>query len=327
MRRPTWLILAGVAAIIALKLYEPPDALMADSGTNEAGAVALVKAAEPAVGYSGEVRMNFVRSGARVVVPLEINGDRSGFRYRWVRVGTGSPGDVERELTSDTLLSPLNSGFYELQLTKAGITQRVSEPRLAVMIPFEMKLGAMLNGYSIGRYPSEWGSRDREESHPEGFIEVLESEADLVLTRHLTVRDFITHDSQRVWPRYVAVDPRVLDKIELVLNELARRRGEDAMTFNVQVHSGFRTPLHNSGVEGAARDSRHLYGDAADIAIDADGDGKFTIYDAYRVEQAVEWIERSYPELIGGLGVYSSTRFSTPYTHIDARGERKRWRG
>jgi uncharacterized protein YcbK (DUF882 family) len=95
----------------------------------------------------------------------------------------------------------------------------------------------------------------------------------------------------------------------------------------VEVHSGFRTPLHNSGVEGAARDSRHLYGDAADVAIDADGDGKLTIFDAYQVESAVDWIERQHPELAGGLGVYSSARFSSPYTHIDARGERKRWRG
>ena len=42
---------------------------------------------------------------------------------------------------------------------------------------------------------------------------------------------------------------------------------------------------------------------------------------------AVDWIEQTYPELSGGLGVYSSPRWPTPYVHIDARGERKRWRG
>ena len=99
------------------------------------------------------------------------------------------------------------------------------------------------------------------------------------------------------------------------------------MEFRVEVHSGFRTPAHNAGVEGAARDSRHLYGDAADVAIDADGDGRMTIFDAYQVERAVDWIEKLHPELAGGLGVYSSRRFSSPYTHIDARGARKRWRG
>ncbi len=193
-------------------------------------------------------------------------------------------------------------------------------------MPFELKLGSSLNGYQIGRYPAEW-SRNEQDERPAGFAEVHADQLDLPLTRHLKMRDFITHDSQTIWPRYVAIDPRVLDKIELVMSELARRRGEERMDFDLEVHSGFRTPLHNSGVEGSARDSRHLYGDAADVAIDADGDGKLTIFDAYRVESAVDWVERMHPELAGGLGVYSSRRFATPYCHIDARGERKRWRG
>ena len=53
--------------------------------------------------------------------------------------------------------------------------------------------------------------------------------------------------------------------------------------------------------------------------------GKLTIFDAYRVESAVDWIERVHPELAGGLGVYSSPRFATPYCHIDARGENVNW--
>ena len=211
-------------------------------------------------------------------------------------------------------------------LTRNGVPQRLTEPKLAVLVPFELKLGSSLNGYQIGRYPAEW-SHDEQGEKPAGFAEVHEDQLDLPLTRHLKLRDFINHDSQTRWPRYVAIDPRVLDKVELVLEELARRRGEERIDFDVQVHSGFRTPLHNSTVEGSARDSRHLYGDAADIAIDADGDGKLTLFDAYRVETAVDWVERMHPELAGGLGVYSSRRFATPYCHIDARGERKRWRG
>lgn len=328
MRKRAMLMVTGLGAIAAVQLYEPPSALMADPTVNDpARTVPVVKAASAALGVSGEVRMRFVRAGERVAFPLDISGDRYGFTYQWVRSGTGEPGDVARDLTGDSLLAPLEAGFYELQVTKAGMPQRVAEPRLAVMVPFEMKLGSTLNGYRIGRYPSEWGSRDQADAHPDGFVEVRAHEADLPLTRHLKVSDFITHDAQRVWPRYVAIDPRVLDKIELVMREIARRRGAEVMDFKVQVHSGFRTPIHNSGVEGAARDSRHLYGDAADVAIDADGDGKLTIFDAYQVENAVDWVERLHPELTGGLGVYSSRRFNTPYTHIDARGERKRWRG
>jgi uncharacterized protein YcbK (DUF882 family) len=327
MIRRTALIVSGVTAIIAAIAYQPPTDLLAGSSAESARrAVPVVEAAADGKGISGEVRMRFVRSGERVAFPLTVRGSRLGFTYQWVKVGNTTSGDVARPLDTDTLLSPLEPGFYELTITRNGIVQRIAEPRLAVLVPFELKFGSSLNGYQIGRYPAEW-SHDEQAEKPAGFAEVREDQLDLPLTRHIKLRDFITHDSQTIWPRYVAIDPRVLDKVELVLEELARRRGEERMDFDVSVHSGFRTPLHNSGVEGSARDSRHLYGDAADVAIDADGDGRLTLFDAYRVETAVDWVERMHPELAGGLGVYSSHRFATPYCHIDARGERKRWRG
>ncbi len=326
MKRRIAIALSGLAAIAAVELYQPPTELLAGSSSESAKrSVPVVEAAEAARGLSGEVQMQFVRAGERLHFPLQVRGSSVGFTYQWVRVGSDEPGDVARPIDSDTLLAPLEAGFYELVVTRSGMQQRLVSPRLAVLVPFELKLGSTLNGYQIGRYPAEW-SRDQAE-RPDGFAEVYEAQLDLPLTRHLKVRDFITHDAQTMWPRYVAIDPRVLDKIELVMVELARRRGEKSIDFKIEVHSGFRTPLHNSVVEGSARDSRHLYGDAADVVIDADGDGRMTIFDAYRVESAVEWVERTHPELAGGLGVYSSSRFSKPYCHIDARGERKRWRG
>lgn len=327
MIRRTALIVSGVTAIVVAVAYQPPADLMAGSSADsERASVPVVEASAMARGVSGEVRMRFVRAGERVAFPLTVKGANVGFTYQWVKVGSDQSGDVSRPLFSDTLLAPLEPGFYELVVTRSGIPQRLREPRLAVLVPFELKLGSSLNGYQIGRYPSEW-SHDEQGERPAGFAEVHAGQLDLELTKHLKLRDFITHDSQTMWPRYVAIDPRVLDKIELVLSELARRRGEEHAEFDLEVHSGFRTPLHNAGVEGSARDSRHLYGDAADVAIDADGDGKLTLFDAYRVETAVDWVERIHPEFAGGLGVYSSRRFATPYCHIDARGERKRWRG
>lgn len=327
IRRRGALVLSGMAAITAVILYQPPGELLAGSSAESARlAVPVVEAGPESRGVSGDVQMQFVRAGERVAFPMHVSGNAQGFTYQWIEVRSNNSADVARPLYSDTLLVPLTPGFYELAVTRAGVVQRITEPRLAVLVPFELKLGSTLNGYQIGRYPAEW-AHDEQAERPAGFVEVREADLDLQLTRHIKVRDFVTHDRQTVWPRYVAVDPRVLDKIELVMRELARRRGEERMDFDVEVHSGFRTPIHNSSVEGSARDSRHLYGDAADVAIDADGDGKLTIFDAYRVEQAVDWVERLHPELAGGLGVYSSRRFSTPYCHIDARGERKRWRG
>jgi uncharacterized protein YcbK (DUF882 family) len=308
-------------------MYEPPPELMAGSApASLRSAVPTVRADTAAFGNSGDVKMLFARAGETVAFPLTIDGDSLGYTYRWMRVTDTTTKDIPREIAGDTLLVPLEPGFYELVVKRAGIQKRITEPRLAVIVPFELKLGSSLNGYRIGRYPAEW-TRDESAERPSGFAQVQASEMDYKLTEHLRVRDFITHDRQTIWPRYAAIDPRLLDKIELVMRELARRRGDDRTDLKFEVHSGFRTPDHNSGVEGAARDSRHLYGDAADVAIDADGDGRLTIFDAYRVEMAVDWVERLHPELAGGLGVYSSRRFPTPYVHIDARGERKRWRG
>jgi len=61
--------------------------------------------------------------------------------------------------------------------------------------------------------------------------------------------------------------------------------------------------------------------------IDADGDGRFTRADSRIVASAVDSVEESHPDLIGGLGLYTSDRYRTSYVHIDARGHRSRWRG
>jgi uncharacterized protein YcbK (DUF882 family) len=97
------------------------------------------------------------------------------------------------------------------------------------------------------------------------------------------------------------------------------------VTFNV--HSGFRTPSYNRRVRRAATDSRHQYGDAMDLVIDADGDGRITLNDELLVARAVDEVEAEHPELVGGLGLYTSRRYKVPYVHIDTRGHRARWRG
>jgi uncharacterized protein YcbK (DUF882 family) len=101
-------------------------------------------------------------------------------------------------------------------------------------------------------------------------------------------------------------------------------KGDDAPV-TLDVHSGFRTPFHNRRVKRAARDSRHQYGDAADIAIDSNGDGRISFADTRLVARAVEAVETAHPDLVGGMGLYN--RGNASYVHIDARGRRARWRG
>ena len=42
---------------------------------------------------------------------------------------------------------------------------------------------------------------------------------------------------------------------------------------------------------------------------------------------AVQIVELRHPDLVGGLGIYTSGHTRTTYVHIDARGKRARWRG
>jgi hypothetical protein len=51
------------------------------------------------------------------------------------------------------------------------------------------------------------------------------------------------------------------------------------------------------------------------------------VRDVRIVAKAVEEVEQLYPDLVGGMGLYTSRRYSHPYVHIDARGKRARWRG
>jgi hypothetical protein len=104
----------------------------------------------------------------------------------------------------------------------------------------------------------------------------------------------------------------------------------------MRVRSGFRTPAHNLAVrnEGSARDSRHQFGDAADVFIDQqgngkmsdlNGDGKVSFADVKLILDAVERVEARYPELVGGTGLYAYSGRSGPFAHIDVRGTRARW--
>jgi uncharacterized protein YcbK (DUF882 family) len=196
------------------------------------------------------------------------------------------------------------------------------------MRPFTDKTGSALDGYKIGTYLAEKIRGGRDKERPEGFLKVYPQFLDIAVSKHLRLHHFITHDEQAdVWPKYVALNPRLLDKLELVFTELERMEGAPQMPIELDVNSGYRTPAHNRLVRRAASDSRHQYGDAADVVIDANGNGRIDRNDHRLVAAAVETVEKKYPDLVGGMGVYTSSLYPTPYVHIDARGQRVRWRG
>jgi hypothetical protein len=126
----------------------------------------------------------------------------------------------------------------------------------------------------------------------------------------------------------------LLDKLELIGDRLASRGLSGAL----HIMSGFRTPQYNAaGVfpgSGRSGVSRHMYGDAADIFVDEDGDGrmddldgdgKITIQDARVLLAVADGVEASHPELAGGLSAYAGNSEHGPFVHVDTRGTKARW--
>ena len=279
-----------------------------------------------AFGTSGGVLLRFAMPGARIQYPLDVHGDPTSLQYDWVRLGETAASGNSQPLIGSDVSAPQKAGFYRLALVRGDQLRIIDGLTVAVLVPFKEKEGTMLNGYRIGTYLAEKLASNQEP--PAGFLEITERDVNLPISKHLRVGDFLSHDNQQTWPRYAAISPRLLDKLELVISEIMRWHGSaQPVSLALDVHSGFRAPAHNSRIKRAARDSQHQYGDAADLILDANGDGKVTSLDSRLVGLAVEIVELKHPELVGGLGVYTSGHARTNYVHIDARGKRARWRG
>lgn len=307
------------AAIGYLTFLRPAEGL--DAKSVNLSALAAGPAAD-AFGISGRLRMRFAMPGLPVDYPIEVQGGLSGVEYAWIARGDSFPIGQPRSLVNG-LVAPDAPGFYSLQLVLNGERRLVQSPPLAVLMPRSEKKGSALNGYRMGFYKGDRARRSDPEA-PIGFVEIDSFDLEIPVSANFRLADFLTRDRQNTWPRYAAVDPRLLDKLELVLAEIATWTGtreSDPVTFDI--HSSFRTPSHNRLVRSAARDSRHQLGDAIDIAVDANRDGRVNSKDAKLVTMAVDIVEREHPDLVGGLGIYIRNQ----YVHIDARGTKVRWRG
>ena len=199
--------------------------------------------------------------------------------------------------------------------------------------PFGQKRGERLGIYRLGLWPAERWMMAENYLNPDGFVEVHQRDIGTRLSEHFRLGDFLTRDRQTTWPKFVVLEERLIDKLELVLSEL-RNRGID--NSRVVVLSGFRAPYYNDQRldEGAARASRHQFGDAADLIIDADSDGRMDdlnrdgrrdMRDLDAIGVAVAKVEQQHPELVGGLGTYAAMGPSGPFAHIDVRGTSARW--
>jgi hypothetical protein len=238
----------------------------------------------------------------------------------------------------DQDVAPAEPGIYKLAVELDKARRPISDMKLVTLVPFAQKKNQKIGLYYLGSWPYESGGRPRSAAYanPSGFIEVTRDNKDTHVSEHFRLGQFLTKDQHDVWPKYLLLDEKLLDKLELAVLEL-EKDGVDVR--HVHVMSGFRTPRYNKGggnTGGRANLSRHMYGDGADVYVDNDRngapddinrDGRVDTKDAELFGRAVEKVEAKHPALVGGIGIYKACCGHGPFTHVDTRGYRARWRG
>ena len=317
-RGVTWLVTAVLAIVVltrsvsAFRRFVGPTASGASlsgltapgpASTVGSGApLASVRIADTLLGRSGALRFAALSRAEAVELP--------GFLDVFGETALHSPGSL-----------PVRSSTGDFTLF--------------VLVPFAAKHGEYLNGYRLGQWPAEKWIMARNYFNPDGFVEVTPRNEGLPLSAHFTLGDFVMHDQSAVWPKYVVLEEKLIDKLELILQDLSAH-GHPAD--HVVVLSGFRAPYYNElgESEGMARASRHQFGDAADIIVDdnqdgrmddLNGDGRLDLRDMRPLTDAIARVERAYSELVGGLGTYAAIGPRGPFAHVDVRGTSARWEG
>lgn len=256
--------------------------------------------------------------------------------------------------------APHNTGVYPFTILHPhwGTTVQLN---VFVMNPFSSVAGGLLNGYRIGHYPAIAYRQMSTYTLPRGFIEVTEENAHTRVSPHFTLRQFLCKQDS-AYPKYIALDSRLLIVLEAILQKI-NERGHQSPTLSIM--SGYRTPYYNRAIGNSTTYSRHLWGDAADIFVDAhplDGemddlnrDGVMNKHDTEvlydivaemyepRVKRFLagsffnepilqQLVMNGYSEdarvrklLTGGLARYRETGSHGPFVHVDVRGVFTRW--
>lgn len=224
----------------------------------------------------------------------------------------------------------VDPGVWNVLLRVGGVSTVVPNLNIVRLVPMSAKVGGSIGAYRIGDWPNKEGIY----APPSGLIEVTAENRNVRVSEHFTLGDFLTKGQENVWPKYVAMSPRLLDKLELTIQQL-EESGHPVK--DVGVISGFRTPQYNAHggtTDGRGELSRHMYGDAMDIYIDNDGDrrmddldgnGRVDFEDAKVLAAAGDRVEKKHPTLIGGIGTYHATGAHAGFVHLDTRGFRARW--
>ena len=234
--------------------------------------------------------------------------------------------DVETERlgpNSIAVYAPENAGFYSLVLSNNKTSKRLL---VIVKKPFNAN-NKQLNNYQIGLYPAPYKGYPQYGA-PNGFIEIFEKDLTRQLTPHVQVKNVICKQVSG-FPKYLYVNNDGLMMLEELLTFV---QNEGIKVSKFAFISGYRTPHYNRSI-GNGKHSRHQYGDAFDLYIDEDGDGrmddlngdgKLTIADVDVLYKVFEKFQKQ-SRYNGGIGRYKPASHHGGFVHIDNRGFTARW--
>lgn len=288
---------------------------------------AAIEFLDPIRGESGKLRAAIVPGGTPLA--KEKADPKLVARYE---------SDEGAPYISPELRTPQTPGIYRMAFEIDRAKRAIDDLNVITLVPFGEKKSGKIGLYYLGSWPYEQGGKPRLPTYanPRGFIEVTPENQSTNVSEHFKLSQFLTKDQRNVWPKYLLLDPKLLDKLELTIAKL-----QDAgyKVQHVHVMSGFRTPRYNHGggnTSGRANLSRHMYGDASDVYVDnnldgqpddLNGDRRVDVKDAELFARMAEQVEREHPALVGGIGIYVACCGHGPFTHVDVRGYRARWRG
>lgn len=244
---------------------------------------------------------------------------------------TAQAGTIARHDAGWTWTAPHTPGLYPITVTDPASRATITLNAF-VLTPFDPDQN-YLKGYRIGPYESTPLDGRAAYRPPRGFIELTDATANVRVSPHFTLGQFRCKQTGGP-PAYVLLRAPLLLKLELILETLHARGLTDAPTLHVM--SGFRTPYYNRAIGNTTSYSRHLYGGAADIFVDADGDGRMDDLngDGRSTEADARVLARLIDDLMegprrrhmhGGLSTYGANAAHGPFVHVDVRGTRARW--
>jgi hypothetical protein len=262
--------------------------------------------------------------GEKVTVQLESENINT------ISTTSGFGGIIELGNGKWQITAPTKSGTYFVTFSEksTGETLKIT---LFVLVPVSQMNGEYLNRYRIGKYPENGYKNDPSYNKPKGFIEVTAENKELFITPHFQLKQFLCKQKSE-WPKYLIVDQKLLVKLELLLSELNK---SDKNIKTLVIMSGYRTPYYNKKI-GNVKYSRHVYGNAADVYVDINGDGviddlnsdgKNNMDDGLVLFKIVNSFDKDpgFNELLGGIGKYKKNSRHTYFIHVDTRGYKARW--